>query len=304
MNKKILIPILYVLICLFWGSSWLVIKLSLEYISPFINLGLRFLISASTILLVMIWTNTKLDLSSRSLVIYLVLGFFSYAIPFNLVYWAEQTIPSSLASILFGMYPFFVAILSTIFIKEETMSVPRFLGIVMSFTGLIFIFNASFQFELSPYLLGMVAVVLSAMMQASVAIFIKKNGSNLNPLSMNFIPTLIAGLILTVLGLLTEDISKVNFSFIAILMVVYLAVIVTVFNFTAYYWLLKRISIVLLSLTSFITPVIAVFLGTVVSGEKLSKNVLSGSLFVLLGILIVNWEGIKKIYHQKRFSSL
>lgn len=304
MKYKFIVPILYVLICIFWGSSWLVIKLSLEYISPFTNLGLRFLISAFTIFLVMIWTNTKLDLSRKSMFIYLILGIFSYTIPFNLVYWAEQTIPSSLASILFGMYPFFVAILSTIFIKEDTMSISRFVGILMSFTGLLFIFVDGLKIELSTYYLGMIAVVSSALMQASVAIFIKKNGGHLNPLSMNFIPTLIAGSVLIVMGLLTEDMSKNKFSIVVFLMIIYLAVIVTVFNFTAYYWLLKRISIVLLSLTSFITPIIAVFLGVVVHGEKLSSKILSGSAFVLLGIIIVNWDGIKKVYHQKRFSSL
>jgi putative membrane protein PagO len=303
-NKKFFIPLMYFLICFFWGSSWYIIKVSLQYVTPFINLGSRFLISAFSIYLVMRYTNTRLDLSPTSVKLYLILGFFSYSIPFSLVYWAERTIPSSLASILFAMNPFFVAILSSIFIKEEFLSVPRIIGIILSFAGIIFIFKDGLRIELSHYLPGMIAVILSALMQASIAVTIKKKGGHLSPLSMNFIPTLIAGIFLVTIGLFTENLSSNKFTIEAILMIIYLAVFVTVFNFTAYYSLLKKMSVVILSLTSFITPLIATFIGVVVGGEKLSKNISAGAFFVLTGILIANWEGLKKFYHQKKVNSL
>jgi drug/metabolite transporter (DMT)-like permease len=303
-NKKFFIPLMYFLICFFWGSSWYIIKVSLQYVTPFINLGSRFLISAFSIYLVMRYTNTRLDLSPTSVKLYLILGFFSYSIPFSLVYWAERTIPSSLASILFVMNPFFVAILSSIFIKEEFLSVPRIIGIILSFAGIIFIFKDGLKIELSHYLPGMIAVILSALMQASIAVTIKKKGGHLSPLSMNFIPTLIAGIFLVTIGLFTENLSSNKFTIEAILMIIYLAVFVTVFNFTAYYSLLKKMSVVILSLTSFITPLIATFIGVVVGGEKFSKNISAGAFFVLTGILIANWEGLKKFYHQKKVNSL
>jgi len=303
-NKSFFIPVLYFLICFFWGSSWYVIKLSLEYVTPFINLGIRFLISALAIYLVMKYTDTKLDLSPNSIKLYLILGFFSYSIPFSLVYWAEETIPSSLASILFTMHPFFVAILSSIFIKEESLSLPRLIGIIVSFSGIVFIFKDGLKIELAHYIPGMIGVILSALMQASIAVTIKKKGGHLNPLSMNFIPTLIAGIFLVLMGILTENLDANNFSFEAILMIIYLAVFVTVFNFTAYYSLLKKMSVVILSLTSFITPLIAILIGVVIGGEKLSKNISIGAFFVLTGILITNWDGIKKFYHQKKVRSL
>ncbi len=288
------------MICFFWGSSWLVIKLSLNYVPSFLNLGTRFLFSAIAIYFVMLYTKTKLDLSKSSIIIYILLGLFSYSIPFSLVYWAEQTIPSSLASILFGMNPLFVAALSSFFIKEEFLSFNRITGILTAFIGLVFIFKNGLKIELDRYFFGMIAVVTSALMQASIAVLIKKKGGHLNPLSMNFIPTLIASFILISIGLMKEGLSSFQFSIEPLLMILYLAIFVTVFNFTAYYWLLKKISVVILSLTSFITPVIAVFIGVLIGGEKLSKNILSGALFVLVGIILVNWEGIKKIYHQKK----
>lgn len=303
-NSGLILAIVYILICLFWGSSWFVIKLTLEFVTPFINLGFRFLISALAIYLVMLFTKTRLDLSKESLQLYFLLGIVSYTVPFYFVYWAQKTIPSSLASILFAMHPLFVAILSAIFIKEETLSFPRLIGILLSFSGIVFIFNDGLKIELSHYLPGMMAVVTSALLQASVAVTIKKKGGYLNPLSMNFIPTLFAGLILTLLGLFTEELKTNRFNLISISLIAYLAVFVTVFNFTSYYWLLKKMSVVILSLTSFITPLIAVFIGVIIGGERLSKNISLGAFFILTGILLSNWEGIKKFYHQRKVNSL
>ncbi len=303
-NKNVLVPILYILVCIFWGTSWLVIKLSLEYVSPLMNLGLRMFFSSIAILMIMKFTRTELDLSTKSIKLYIILGLFSYSIPFSLVYWAEKTIPSSLASILFGMYPLFIAILSSIFVQEESLSIPKIAGIILAFIGVVFIFKDGLRIEFSHHFPGMIAVITSALFQSSVAITIKKKGGHLNPLSMNFIPTAIATVFLISVSLVAEDISKNQITLKPILMILYLAIFVTVFNFTAYYWLLKRMSVVILSLTSFITPVIAVFVGVVFAGEKFSTGMTLGALCVLLGILIVNQEGIKKFYHQKKVGSL
>ncbi len=136
-NRNFLVPILYLLICLFWGSSWLVIKLSLKFITPFINLGLRFLVSAISISLVMIYTKTELDLSSKSISLYLLLGLFSYSIPFSLVYWADEN-NTIFACIDFvrNCIHFLLSILSShYFCKEETLSLNRIIGILLFFSS-------------------------------------------------------------------------------------------------------------------------------------------------------------------------
>jgi drug/metabolite transporter (DMT)-like permease len=55
-----------------------------------------------------------------------------------------------------------------------------------------------------------------------------------------------------------------------------------------YYWLLKRVQALYLSLISFITPIIAVVLGAVVLNEKLHPRVYIGASLVLVGLLVAN----------------
>jgi putative membrane protein PagO len=134
----------------------------------------------------------------------------------------------------------------------------------------------------------MFAVLFSSFIQAGIFVSIKKYGQHLNALSMNLIPTAIGALFLFIISFLIEDFSKVKPSKEGIFSVVYLGVFASGVTFTVYYWLLKRINMILLSLVAFITPVVAVFLGWIILGEVLKNNQIIGSGFVLTGVLLAN----------------
>ncbi|MFN3695218.1 MAG: DMT family transporter, partial [Ignavibacterium sp.] len=129
-------------------------------------------------------------------------------------------------------------------------------------------------------------------MQAYIAVTLKKYGKHLNPLSMNFIPMLIAGITGTLFGLFAEDMSRVSLHEAGIFAVLYLALFGSVVTFTAFYWLMKRINVVILSLIAFITPIVALILGWIFYNEILTTQHLVGSAFVLTGLLIANLYGI------------
>jgi drug/metabolite transporter (DMT)-like permease len=70
--------------------------------------------------------------------------------------------------------------------------------------------------------------------------------------------------------------------------ILYLATVGSVVVFVAYYWLLKRMEAVYLSLISLITPIIAVVLGAIVLDEQLHPTVMLGAALVLVGLLVAN----------------
>uniref|UniRef100_A0A832LIZ4 Multidrug DMT transporter permease n=1 Tax=Ignavibacterium album TaxID=591197 RepID=A0A832LIZ4_9BACT len=282
----------YILLCFIWGSTWLAIRISLESFTPFLSGGLRFIIASIAIFIIMRLKGIALQKDKLSIKLYFQMGFLSFVIPFGLVYWAEQFVPSGLASVLFGVYPFFVAIFSFFMIPNEKIGIGKTVGMILGFLGIIIIFSDSFSFTLSDYLLGMFAVMLSGIMQAYIAVTLKKHGKHLNPLSMNFIPMLIAGIAGTLIGLFAEDMSRVSFEENGILAVLYLAIFGSVVTFTSFYWLMKRINVVILSLIAFITPIVALLLGWIFYNEVFTTHHLVGSALVLIGLLIANLYGI------------
>jgi len=284
----------YLLISLIWGSTWFAIRLGLDSLTPLISAGLRFSVAALVIFTIMKIRSINLQKDTVSMRLYLVMGVFSFILPFGLVYWGEQFIPSGLAAILFGVYPFFVALFTRVFIPEEKIEAVKIVGMILGFSGIVVIFSQNILMIGLHYFLGMVAVLLSGLLQSTIAVSIKKYGKHLHPLSMNLIPMAIAGIGMLLLGILFEDTANLKFDIKAIASVLYLGVIGSVVTFTAYYWLLSRINIILLSLTAFITPIIALLIGWVFLDETLLRNQIFGSLLVLLGLFIANITFMKQ----------
>lgn len=284
MNDKLRIILVYGLICMIWGSTWLAIRIGLESFTPLFSAGIRFILAAIAILIIVKLNKLHFQFDKAAVTLYILMGFFSFVIPFGLVYWAEQFIPSGLAAVLFAVYPFFVAIFTFYLIKTERVSFLKTVGMIISFIGIIVIFSNDLTGNISDDMIGMIAVVVSAIMQAVIAVVIKKYGSHLHPLSMNFFPMVIGGVFLLFIGLWFEDVYNITITMPAVLSILYLALFGSVITFTSYYWLMKKINIVLLSLISFITPVIAIIIGWIFYGESLQPQHIAGAALVLAGI--------------------
>jgi drug/metabolite transporter (DMT)-like permease len=299
MSEKVKIVSVFVLICFIWGSTWLAIRIGLETLTPMFSAGVRFILASLMILLWMKYRGLDFHKDSLSIRLYILMGIFSFVIPFGLVYWAEQFVPSGLAAVLFAVFPFFVVLFSYLLIPSESIGFLRIIGIIIGFAGILVIFSDDLGGDITSYLLGMSAVVISGIMQAAIAVIIKKYGHHLNPFTMNFIPMTIAGISLFLGALIFEDLSNMVFSTGAVLSMFYLALFGSIVTFTSYYWLLKRVNVILLSLTAFITPIVALVIGWLAYNEQLTTNKFWGSILVLTGLLWANLGNLSKLKNRK-----
>ncbi len=295
MSNGLKIVLVYILLCIIWGSTWLMIRFGLESLTPLFSAGMRFSLASIFIYILMKIKSVSLQKDSVSIRLYLLMGFFSFVIPFGLVYWAEQFVPSGMASVLFAVYPFFVLIFSFLRMPSEPIGSYKIIGTVLGFSGIVVIFSDSFDMNFTDYLLGMLACVLSGTMQAWIAVSIKKFGHHLHPLSMNFVPMAIAGISMLLIGVFFEDLPTIRFDERAILSIIYLAFFGSVITFTSFYWLLKRINVVILSLIAFITPIVALILGYIIYDEELSTSYFVGSAMVLGGVFWANLKNLIKL---------
>jgi drug/metabolite transporter (DMT)-like permease len=177
-------------------------------------------------------------------------------------------------------------------LPDELIGKLKIIGMSLGFIGIVVIFSDSFSTDFSNLFLGMVAVAISGIMQAWIAVTLKKSGKHLNPLSMNFIPMLIAGVTGLTFGLLTEDLLYIKINQTAIISVLYLAFFGSLITFTVFYWLMKKINVIMLSFTAFITPIIALILGWIIYNEILTTQHLIGSILVLIGLLTANMDNL------------
>jgi len=283
----------YILICVIWGSTWLAIKIGLESIPPFLGAAVRFLLAA--IIMFGIVAAKKIHIPRHSLAIrlYILVGCCTFSLGYAFVYWGQQFVPSALASILFGTFPFFVAALSWFVYKSEYITFVKAVGIVIGFIGVVVIFSEDVTYHIGDAsTLGMGALIIAAIIQAFASVTVKKYGYEISTLALITVGMAIGTCILFIISIVTEDWSVTVIDAKAVGSVFYLATFGSIVTFGTMFWLLKRIEAVILSLSAFITPIIAIVLGVFVAGEQFTAQIFAGSALVLLGILVANLQGL------------
>lgn len=292
--KRVNLALGYILICIIWGTTWLAIKVSIFTLPPFFSAGVRFTIASLLILAVLKYRKYKYHFDLKETIFLVLVGLGSFSVPYGLVYWAEGKITSGLTAVTFAVMPFFAAILSRFFFKTEELSFWKILGILLGFSGLIVIFGGDLKIGSLGAAGGILAVVLSAFLNAVVAVGVKKYGYHIDPVYINLIPMALGAVTLLGTSFFIEDWRAVHFNFSNIMAILYLAAFGSVVAFAIYFYLLKHISVVLLSMTSFITPILALVSGALVLGEKFPAGTLIGSGMILGGVLLMNLYGERK----------
>ncbi|MFA6468148.1 MAG: EamA family transporter [Bacteroidota bacterium] len=303
MSDRFKIIFAYTAICTIWGSTWLVIKLGLETMTPLLSAGLRFALAGVILFAIIRLRKIPIPWNKDTRWFFGLAALTSFSIPFGLVYWGEQQISSGMTSILFATFPLWVALMSSVMISSERITGQKIFGVLMGFTGVVTIFSNDIHFDRnSTALMGMGAVILSAAIQAFSAVLIKKFGHEISPFVVSFVPMSISAVILLVGSIGLEDYSEVQFTPMALFSIFFLAVFGTIVTFVSYFWLLKRVQVVLLSLTSFVTPLIAVMLGVLILDEHISPQLLAGATLVFIGIAAANLNEIQSFLRNRLIS--
>jgi drug/metabolite transporter (DMT)-like permease len=299
-SEKLLMVGGFILISLIWGSTWYAIKIGLESVPPFFGVAIRFTVAGGVLFLLLRLRGEKLPLDKDSISVYVTLAFLSFSFPFALVYWGEQYIDSGLASILFAVYPFVVATMSHFFLPSEKLNAFKVIGIVLGFIGVLIIFWDDIHIGDSATS-GMIAILVSTVMQGTSLVIVKKRSKHLTPTLLTFGGMVIGVMIMYLLAFTFEDISSVRLDGKGIGSIVYLGTFGTVVTFLVYYWLLKRVEAVYLSLVSLVTPILAIILGTILLDESLSPQVFSGAALVLLGICVANGRDLLAAVQKQKY---
>jgi len=218
------------------------------------------------------------------------LGIFQISLPYGLVFWGEQYIPSGLSAVLFATLPFFVVIIAHALIKAEPITKRKILGMIAAFAGLAVIFwrdLASAQGSMIRLsLLGSLAVVGSAASGGLANVVAKKYASKIDPPANVFVQAVIGMACLSFVGIMTERGVPLKWFPPAIASVLYLGVVGSALAFVGLYWLLTKTSATNSSLIVFITPIVALLLGWLVLREELEPIVALGTMLILSGVYL------------------
>ena len=277
----------FAVLTLIWGTTWAAIRIGLQGIPPLAGVAMRFAIAAGVLGAVGIGLGVRFGATTVERRLWWVNGLLSFCASYGLVYWAEQWVPSGLASVLFATFPLLVALLAHAALPGERLTVPSAIGTALGFAGVATIFSEDFA-RLGGRDVAFAAVVLliAPLVSAIASVAVKKWGRAVHPLSITAVPMAIAAGVMGGLSLALERERAFHWTAVSVAALLYLAIAGSAVTFSLYYWLLTHLPATRMSMIAYTSPVVAVFVGAAWLGEPVTLRMLTGSALVLAGVAL------------------
>lgn len=283
---RLLTQILVAVLCLIWGSTWLVIQGGLADLPPFTSAGVRFAI-AFAVMCVIAPRLARVEGGDRPPTrLWVVVGVCNFGISYGVVYTTETVLPSGLVSVLWAVFPLMMAV-SGHHLLGERLRVVHWLGFLIGFVGVAMLFVT----DLGTFGPGAIPAALLLFLSPAVSVVgqtcIKLWGTGSSSVLLNRNAMGLGAALLLFTALLFERDAPVRWTAAAIGSITYLALVGTCTAFTLYYWLLRYGRATRLSVITFITPVVALWLGWAFGGEAVTWTTVIGAGLVIFGIALV-----------------
>jgi drug/metabolite transporter (DMT)-like permease len=281
--------IAWVAVCLVWGTTYLGIRIALESIPPMLVGGLRFVVAGGLLAAALRARGYALphprEWSGLAMLGCLMLGMGNGG-----VVWAEQTVPSGVAAVLVAAQPFWMTGVEAVLRGGERLTRRAFGGLLVGFVGIVVLvwpdLTAGGAWS-GAFLGGVLAIQLACLGWSIGSSFSKRRPAEENAIMASALQMVFGGLCLLVVATLRGEWSDLTFTPRSLAAELYLVVVGSWAGYSAYIYALKHLPITTVMLYSYINPVIAVLLGTVVLSEPFGVRVIAASTLVLAGVAIV-----------------
>jgi drug/metabolite transporter (DMT)-like permease len=283
--------VVWLALCLIWGSTWLFIKIGLRDLPPFTFAGLRFLLASAVLWAIVIVWRRPLPKIRRDWLNLAWVGSIAIALNFGLIFWGEQRINSGLAAVLQATIPAFGLVFAHFHLPGERLTARKLAGALTGVAGVGLIFYDQMKIEGAAAIQGCLALLLSSVCVAYSNVFIKARLQHVDS-SVISAGQMVCGIFpLLALGAVFEgDPFSHRWTALSALSLAYLALIGSVLGFLLYFWLVTKIEVTKTMLISLVTPVTALLIGRLTLNERLSWRVALGSAAILAGIRLIVFQ--------------
>ena len=277
--------LVWLILCGIWGSTWLFIKLGLADLPPITFAGIRFVIACTILFSLIRIRRISLPRARNDWVLLAISGILAFGFNYGLVFWGEQYITSGLAALLQATLPAFGLVFAHFHLPAERLSWTKIFGVVLGVFGVGVVFSNQLTVSGTRALAGCVALILSAMFAAYSNVLVKAYGKHLNPAVLSAGQMLFGLLLLLAVGIPLEgNPFRIHWTQIAVIAMLYLAIVGSVIAFLLYYWLVQNMDVTKSMMIALVTPVVAVILGMIVLDEEFGWRTLVGGAMIILGI--------------------
>ena len=277
--------ILLVFLSFVWGGAFMSMAVALEQYGPFTVAAGRIGIGAIALLAVALVTRPA-DLAIRDpkvLGFILLMGVLNFALPFSLLTWGLQRVPSAFAGVAMGSSPIFVLLLAYLFVPDEQIGPRRIAGVILGFLGLlVLVLPGASPGGDEGAVAARIACVAAALCY-SIGAILSRRAPAIPPVVFTAGMLTAGTILLAPLALAIEGAPEIDGSR-ATWALVYAGLIPTGLAFLLRVVLIQSAGPIFMSLVAYIVPLWAVLLGVVLLDESLRANTYIAAAIILSGV--------------------
>jgi drug/metabolite transporter (DMT)-like permease len=287
-------------IALIWGGAFMVVRVALRDFAPLSLAAGRITIGALSLYMLMRWRGVALPsfTDARLWRFVALVGLLSSAIPFALLSWGQQHVPSAFAGMTMAALPIFVLPLAHFLVPGERVYMRKIIGFSVGFLGAILLIGTSG--------LGLAEGPLEATARFAcvAAAFCYACGSiatrqcpPVNELALSTASLIVAVLILVPIALVVDGWPAMP-SATGLVAILYLGLIPTALAFIIKVAVIRSAGPSFMTLTNYQVPVWSVLFGSLFLEETLPATLFVALALILLGVAIIQAGVLRSIFNR------
>ena len=285
---KTKVYMLYALMCVLWGFTWMYLKISLAEMPLYTGLSIRFSIAGIIFWIMYFIKGHKVNLTTDLKNVYLLFTFFNFSLCYYLTYWGAKYVYSNLGAIIWSLLPICVAMMAHFYLPDDRLNKKKAFGMLIGLIGTILLFYERDMLGEGQATFGIIAILLSVVLAAWPNVYLKMQKSSINSYHLNAVGMTLSGVLFLICALIFENNAFIPMDNKNLFAIFFLTIPGTVMTWGIYIWLFNHLPVTQISYTAFYPPIIATAVGWFFLGEALPALAIIGSVLIIAGGYLVS----------------
>ena len=302
-QHRLQVLIAFALVYVFWGSTYLAIRVAVEGIPPAMLGGVRFLVAGVLMLAFCRLTGRKITITRREAVWLFTIGVLLLSGGNVLLAYSEIYVPSGLAALIVAVVPIWVALIDGFVLRRSRLGPRGWLGLILGIGGLAVLLWPQLQpvitgsnaapRDLRMELIASGVLLIGSLSWSVGSVLSSRAQLGVGPVVATGWEMTFAGLVNAAIAFALGDHHRVQWTGRGISAVVYLVIFGSWIGFTAYIWLLEHVPTPKVATYAYVNPVVAVFLGWLILHERIDAYIAAGTVIIVAAVALVNSSKLK-----------
>ncbi len=301
-RSPLLIIMAFFAIYVIWGSTYVLNKIAVTELPPFMLAAIRFITAGALIFILAKISGKSLRISRKQFFNTVIAGFLFLSFGNGVVVWALRFVDSGFAALVISAQPLMVLLLMLL-LEGKKIQPMSMVGVFLGLLG-IYLLVSQKQLETQENSMLGIAMIFACLLSWSYgSLFVGKASLPSNHFVNTGYQMFTAGIILSIASLGFDEpwSSPVNWSSATQFSMILLILFGSILAFTAFNYLLKVVSPEKVATSTYVNPVIAMILGWYFLNEQITLQSALAAAILLTGVYFINTK--KKLVMLSRFSS-